>query len=298
MTPGDVLDQRPKILTDSQRASYFADGYLLLESFLEGAVVERLRTVTAEMVERSRALTVSDSAFDLEPDHTAAAPRLRRLSSPVVHHPAYWDFASGILADIAADLVGPDVKFHHSKLNFKWAKGGAEVKWHQDIPGWPHTNYSPLTIGTYLHDTGLDQGPLAVLPGSHEGPIYDEYDADGRWVAAISEQDLAGIDLGRTRYLTGPAGSLTIHNCRLMHSSKPNLSGLGRPLLLNVYSSADAFTYTANPLPTPYAGQIVRGRAAKWARHDPRPCLIPPDWGNGFTSIFEVQQRRQAPAGM
>jgi hypothetical protein len=290
MTPEQALAVLPKVLTRAQRERYFADGYLLLESFLAQELVEQLRAVTAEMVERSRALTVSDSAFDLEPDHTAAAPRLRRLSSPVVHHPAYWDYATGVIADIAADLVGPDVKFHHSKLNFKWARGGAEVRWHQDIPGWPHTNYSPLTIGTYLFDTGMEQGPLAVLPGSHEGPIYDEYDADGRWVAALSDADVATLDLGRTRCLTGPAGSLTIHNCRLLHSSPANLSDLGRPLLLNVYSSADAFTYTPNPLPTPYAGQIVRGRPARWARHDPRPCLIPPDWSKGFTSIFAIQQ--------
>ena len=54
------------------------------------------------------------------------------------------------MADVAADIVGPDVKFHHSKLNFKWAEGGEEVKWHQDIQFWPHTNYSPATIGTLL----------------------------------------------------------------------------------------------------------------------------------------------------
>jgi Uncharacterized protein conserved in bacteria (DUF2252) len=29
---------------------------------------------------------------------------------------------------VAADLLGPDVKFHHSKLNFKAPRGGEEVK--------------------------------------------------------------------------------------------------------------------------------------------------------------------------
>lgn len=24
-------------------------------------------------------------------------------------------------ADIAVDLLGPDIKYHHSKLNFKWS---------------------------------------------------------------------------------------------------------------------------------------------------------------------------------
>ena len=64
----------------------------------------------------------------------------------------FWDYVTqSPLADIIADLVGPDVKFHHSKLNYKWAQGGEEVKWHYDISFWPHTNYSPLTVGTYLY---------------------------------------------------------------------------------------------------------------------------------------------------
>ena len=87
--------------------------------------------------------------------HMRPDPRLRRVTSPVDQHPDYWAYArDSVLGDIAADLVGPDVKFHHSKLNFKWAAGGAEVKWHQDIQYWPHTNYSPLTMGVYLHDCG------------------------------------------------------------------------------------------------------------------------------------------------
>ena len=167
MTPEQVLSHKPKILTQKQRESYFEKGYLLVENAIPKDWIERMRAVTTEMVDRSRKLTKSDAIFDLEPGHTAAKPRLRRLSSPPEHHPAYWEFASkSPLGDIASDLVGPDVKFHHSKLNFKWAEGGEEVKWHQDIQYWPHTNYSPLTIGTYLYDCGEEQGPLGVIPGS------------------------------------------------------------------------------------------------------------------------------------
>ena len=75
-----------------------------------------------------------------------------------------------------------------------------------------------------------------------------------------------------------------------IHGSKPNSAATGRPLLLNVYSAADAFPYTYNPLTTEYAGQCGRGKPARQARHDPRPCQIPPDWSGGYTSIFAVQQ--------
>ncbi|MBM3491169.1 MAG: phytanoyl-CoA dioxygenase family protein [Alphaproteobacteria bacterium] len=290
MTPEEVLSHPARVLSQRQRERYFADGYLLLEGAVPIDWVERLRRVTEEMVERSRANAKSDGVFDLEPGHSAAGPRLRRLTSPVSHHPVYWEFAAkSVLGDVVADLVGPDVKFHHSKLNFKWQEGGAEVKWHQDIQAWPHTNYSPLTLGTYLYDVGEEQGPLGIIPGSHDGPLYNHFNDKEQWVGHILPRDLAGIDLTRAVYLTGPAGSVTVHNCRSVHGSKPNLSNLGRPLLLNVYSAADAYTYSVNPIPSPYEGAIVRGRRARMVHLDPRPCPAPPDWSGGYTSLFAMQ---------
>ena len=93
--------------------------------------------------------------------------------------------------------------------------------------------------------------------------------------------------------MTGPAGSITIHNCRTVHGSKKNLSTKGRPLLLNIYSAADAFPYTANPLNSPqYSGVIVWGKEARWAYHDPRPCLIPPDWSGGLRLCTRCSRKR------
>ena len=291
MTPEQVLSHTPKILTQKQREDYFRDGYILLPGFLPDTLVETLRAVTDEMVERSRSVTKSDAVWDLEKNHTPQNPRLRRLTSPNDHHPAFWEYASNsILTDAIEDLVGPDVKFYHSKLNFKWSKGGEEVKWHQDIPAWPHTNYSPLTAGTYVYPCGIEQGPLGVIPGSHEGPIYEEYDDTGKWTGCLRPEDAAKVDTSRTVYLDGPAGSVTLHNCRMLHYSAANHSDIARPLLLNVYSSADAFPYVPSPIRSPYEGRIIRGKPARWSHVDPRPCPIPPDWSGGYSSIFAVQQ--------
>ena len=166
------------------------------------------------MVERSRALTASDAVFDLEPDHTADAPRLRRVTSPVDQHPDYWEYArESLLADVAADLVGPDVKFHHSKLNFKWARGGEEVKWHQDIQYWPHTNYSPSRSGS----TCTTAARSRAAPRAARQPRRHALQPLRR------RRHLGGCPRGRDARrrstptpadLTGPAGSVTIHNCR------------------------------------------------------------------------------------
>jgi len=295
MTPEQVLALPPRVLTQSQREFYFREGYLLLEKIIGDEWLGKLRAATEELVERSRKVTKSDRIFDLEPAHRPEAPRLRRVSNPVEHHPVFWDYVTASpLGDIVADLVGPNVKFHHSKLNYKWAQGGEEVKWHYDISFWPHTNYSPLTVGTYLYDCGMDNGPLGVLPRSHElDPMLSQYDARGNWTGCLSDEDVAKLDAAKTVYLTGPAGSLTIHNCRMLHSSPRNMSDTGRPLLLNTLTSADAFPYTVNPLRPKHDQTIIRGERAAWAHHDPRPCLLPPDWSGGYTSIFALQQQEE-----
>ncbi|HXH05976.1 MAG TPA: phytanoyl-CoA dioxygenase family protein [Vicinamibacterales bacterium] len=292
MRPEDILSHPARVLTRAQREAYFRDGFVVVPGAVGGEWLARLRQATEEMIERSRALTASDDAFILEEGHTAASPRLRRLTNPVIHHKTFWEFASDSLsADAAADVCGPDVKFYHAKLNFKWARGGQEFKWHQDIQAWPHTNYSPVTIGLYLDDCGPEQGPLVAIRGSHEGPLHSMYDAEGRWVLSIPEETLAWAGPDLRVPMTGPAGTLVLLNCRTVHGSMQNRSERSRPFLLNVYSSADAFPYRPNPLANRYEGTIVRGQPARWAHHDPRPCEIPPDWSAGYAGPWAHQRR-------
>ena len=295
MTPEQILRIAPKVLTQAQREFYFNEGYLCLERAIGEDWIAKLRAATDELIEKSRGVTKSDPIFDLEPAHRPDAPRLRRVSNPVEQHPVFWQYCTeSVMSDIVSDLVGPDVKFHHSKLNFKWARGGEEVKWHYDISFWPHTNYSPLTVGTYLYDCGMEQGPLGVMPRSHLiDPMLSQYDGSGNWTGCLSEADCAKLDLKKAVLLPGPAGSLTIHNCRTLHYSAKNESDLGRPLLLNTMTSADAFPYTVNPIKPRHDQAVLRGKRALFAHHDPRPCLIPPDWSKGYTSIFSLQQEER-----
>jgi len=295
MTPEEILSHPPRVLTQEQRAFYLDKGYLLIEKLIPQETIDTLTAVTNEMVDRSRTETRSGDVFDLAPGHSARHPMVRRIKTPDAQHPTYWEYACGLIADVVADLVGPDVCFHHSKLNFKWHGPNDEdaVHWHQDIQFYPHTNYSPLTVGTYLTDTPLEAGPVTVLPGSHNGPLYDQYDAEGNWTGALTPEDAAALDTSTAVSLPGPAGSITVHNCRTLHCSAPSQAS-GRPLLLNAFSSADAFPYTVNPSFSPHDRVVVRGKAARWAHHDPRPCLIPPDWSGGYTSIYAAQAHEAA----
>ena len=231
MTPENIVTHPPRVLTPAQRERYFATGYLAAEGLIPQQWLRRLHALSADFIEQSRAHTASNEAFDLGPQHAADRPHVRRLRALVDRHPDFWRFASeSVLADIAADLVGPDVKFHSSKLNYKWPGSGEIVGWHQDIPAWPHTNYSPVTLGVYLGDVPATQGPLTCVRGSHTGPIFVHRDGSGAWTGSISDADLATVDMALAEDLTGADGTVIAINCRTLHAlarqrHRPGASG-------------------------------------------------------------------------
>jgi len=297
MLAEEIRKHPVRAMTEVQRARYFDDGFTLLPSFVEPEWIAALNDAVGKLVERSRSITASDAVFDLEPDHTPENPRLRRVSSPCDQDDIFWRFLTeSRLADALADVVGTNVKFYQAKLNFKWAKGGAEVSWHQDQPFFPHTNHAVLTCGIYLNDCGQEQGPLMCIPGSHKGEIYDHYDEAGVWRGELRESAAAQVPSERAEELSGPVGSVTMHNYRTLHASRKNESDLGRPLLLYVISAADAMPYTAQPLKSRYEQAIIRGEPARVAHHEPGSYRLPPDWSGGYTSIFSAQQQEDAAA--
>ena len=283
-----------KVLDEAQLEAYDKDGYLGLDAFVQGDWLSKLQDVTQRMIEESRQVVETNDKFDVEPDHTPENPRLRRLMMPQDHDPVYTEFAmDGPIVDIAEDLLGPDLKFHHGKLNFKWSGGGAEIKWHQDIPFWPHTAYNVLTIGVALDDINDEMGPMGVVAGSHKGPIYDHFNRDGEWCGYIDEADVATIDLDKTHYLKGPAGSVTLHHCRAVHGSLPNVHPTrARPFLLFAYSAANCLPLMPHNQNSRYNGAIVRGRHPAYPVFEGEPCKLPPMRSKMSRSIFQAQQGR------
>jgi ectoine hydroxylase len=281
-----------KVLTSEQLRAYDEQGFLGLDAFVSGDWLAKLQEVTEHMVEESRAVTESTDKFDVEPNHTAENPRLRRLMKPQDHDPVYTDFAmNGPIVDIAEDLLGPDIKFHHGKLNFKWSGGGAEVKWHQDIPFWPHTAYNVLTIGVALDDIDDEMGPMGVVAGSHKGPVYDHYNEQGSWCGYIDDADVEQIDLDKTTYLKGPAGSVTVHHCRSVHGSMPNNHPTrARPFLRFCYSAPNSLPQIPHNQKSQYEGAIVRGEHPSHPLFEGEPCKLPPMRSKMSRSIFQAQQ--------
>ena len=101
------------------------------------------------------------------------------------------------------------------------------------------------------------------------------------------------VDRSRAEDLTGRAGTVIAINCRTIHASRANLTDRVRPVALFVYSSADAFPWTAAPTPTSHTGDIVRGQPARDGASGSDAMPGTAGLGKtGYGSIFSVQRTR------
>jgi len=284
-----------RYLTDEQIAGYHRDGYLAVPRLIDAERVAELRRVTDVFVERSRGIARSDAVFDVDPRHSATAPIVRRIKNPADHAPLYaWVALESPILDIVTELLGPSIRFHHSKLNLKGGRVGAPVEVHQDAAFYPHSNDDVLAVGLLLDDATADNGAMAVLPGSHRGPIYTHFDAQGRFVGGVREDDIARLDRSRAVVLTLPAGSIHIHHYRLVHWSAPNTSPGERRLLINSYTAADAISLAPDSTGSPLFGRLIRGAWPAVARRAAGDMPMPPDFSQGYTSIYELQSETSA----
>lgn len=285
-----------RFLTKAQVEAYHAEGYIALPDVIEPARIQALRRVTEAFVDRARRLVRSDDVFDLDPRHSAEAPVVRRIKNPADHDPLYrWMAFDSPIPDIVAELIGPGVRFNHSKLNLKGSRIGAPVEFHQDAAFYPHSNDDVLAVGLLLDDATAENGALTVLPGSHRGPIYTHFDADDRFVGCMRREDIDRLDLTGARVLALPAGGITIHHYRLVHWSAPNTSDRDRRLLINAYSAADAVQLVPDATRSPLFGALVRGTPPRVVRRTAGVMPLPPDFSRGYTSIYELQSQAAGP---
>ena len=276
------------MLSRSQIEAYQRDGVLLVENVADATTLATMRRALSELVARSAAVTRHDDVYDLEPDHTAARPRLRRVKQPHLHHPVFWEFASSEpLLGILKQLLGPDIRMHNSKLNVKFPDGGSGLEWHQDWAFHPHTNPSLLAIGLMIEECTPENGPMLVVPGSHQGPVHD-HTADGRFCGAI-DADAVRLEYDNAIPCVGKAGTISIHHCFAVHGSASNSSASARPLLLYEFMAADAWPLAGVPDLDEFDSRMVCGRTTYSPRMEAVPVRMPLPVAANVGSIYENQ---------
>jgi ectoine hydroxylase-related dioxygenase (phytanoyl-CoA dioxygenase family) len=279
------------MLTTAQIEFYRENGYVVVPDVIGPDVLAKARAKLAELIEKSREVTASDAVYDLEDAHTPRHPRVRRIKDPHINGEVYGNLLkSPDITDLVCQLIGPDLRMDHTKLNIKPARGGEPVEWHQDWAFYPHTNDDLLEVGVMIEDCTLENGPLLMMPGTHRGPVFDHH-YEGYFAGAI-DPAAAGLDIREAVPITGKAGSITMHHVRLVHGSRDNLSDRDRPLLLFGYCAADAWPLRADWFQDleSFFAKMVRGKPTLEPRLRDVPVRMPYPPAPNQGSIFENQK--------
>ncbi len=287
------------MLSQEEIEQFWHDGYLVAENAVTAEQLAALRRELAGWVEESRAHVTpfgpptidGRPRFGMGEEHSAARPALRRVNNPSDISPVYVDVRrNAAMVDMVADLVGPDLKFHHCKINVKLPESKTEVGYHQDFPYTPHTNDDIVTALLMLDDMTIDNGCLTVVPGSHRGPLYSLF-ANGKFVGYIDPEASARLRRDQVA-ITGTAGSVCLMHTRLVHGSDANRSRQPRGLYICVYTAADAVPIAKSPMANPNEGMIVRGQARPMARLMDAVIELPAQ--GKVASFFATQGQRSA----
>ena len=269
---------------------YRRDGVIVVEGLLDTVTRRRMKQVLTELIERSRTVTAHDDVYDLEPTHSAAEPRVRRIKKPHLVHPVFAEFMRAPpLLDVLSALLGPSgVRLHGSKLNLKSPEYGSPVEWHQDWAFYPHTNDDVLAVGVLLDDATEENGPLLVLPGSHRGPTFDHHGPDGRFCGAM-DPARDRLDFASAVPLIAPAGSCSFHHVRAVHGSAQNRSTQSRNLLLYEFAAGDAFPLLGISDWADFNARLLVGSPTIVPRTVPCPIRMPYPPALNQGSIYENQ---------
>ena len=277
------------MLSREQLAAYERDGVLLVENIADEATLATMRRALADLIAKSASVAGHDDVYDLEPDHSAVRPRLRRIKQPHKHHPVFRDFCrSEPLLSILKQLLGPNIRMHNSKLNVKAPDGGSPLEWHQDWAFHPHTNASLLAVGLMLEDCRMENGPMLVVPGSHGERTVHDHNADGRFCGAIDPKRVR-LDYDKAIACMGRAGTISIHHTFSVHGSAANTSPNPRPFLLYEVMAADAWPLMGVRDLEEFDSRMICGEKTYCPRMEAVPVRLPLPAADNLGSIYENQ---------
>lgn len=226
----------PIALSAEQLGGYEEQGFLIVRGLLNTAEVGVIKSIHAREVEASMhtaaaaGWTPKSDDWDFGP---GGVPAVRKVSAPFDRFPEFRAiFAGRAVLDIVADLIGPDIYLHSSKLMCKPARAGRRKPWHQDLAYWEDIDWQQVTLWCAADPARRENGCLQLIPGSHRRGLIRHEQIDD-W--QIRED---GIDEESVFYAEMEPGDVMFLDVLTLHSSGPNRSDEPRLAALVNYISA------------------------------------------------------------
>ena len=139
------------MLTEEQKQFYADNGYVVVRGLLTPEEAAAYRQETHDLAERLSAIRNINSTW-------GSASTVTDKPTSLLHcHDVQFQSAafSRLLVDerltgAAADIIGPNVQLHHTKMFIKPPEKGSPFPMHQDAPFFPHDNHSMIAAIIHL----------------------------------------------------------------------------------------------------------------------------------------------------
>lgn len=249
------------VINEDQLAFYEENGYLFLEEFFDESQVQLWKEELARLWEQNKHEKKPEVIREPGGDEIRSIFAVHRddeVFKQMAQHPS--------MQAIIKQILGSDVYVHQSRINFKQGFTGKEFYWHSDFETWHVEDGMPrmraLSCSIALEDNHANNGPLMVVPGSHQ--IFVScvgQTPENNYKSSLRKQEYGVPDQESLKYLVrqggivapvGKAGSVLLFDCNLMHGSNSNITPDPRSNVFIVYNSVH------NKLGEPYSGQKPR----------------------------------------
>lgn len=256
----DIVSDAPGPLTTDEVWNYSRNGFLFVPGRFSQDEVDAMLAEASSLAESWPA---ERPGIVREPDSDVVRSIFRLHKCSALYRRVFSD--ERLLA-MAKQLIGTDVYIHQSRINYKPAMNGKEFFWHSDFETWHVEDGMPrmraLSVSLFLTESHEFNGPLMLIPGSHETYIRCAGTTpDENFKKSLRRQEYGVPTREALEHLLdgreivapkGPAGSVVFFDCNIMHGSNGNLSPTPRINLFAVYNSVD------NQLVDPFCDQPPR----------------------------------------
>ena len=276
-------------LTRPQLDQYERDGFLFLENFFAADEVDAMQK-ELDSLRQSEEVAKKGCAI-VEP----ASQEVRSVFDVTRLSHLFWILSrDSRLVDMIRQILDDDLYIHQSRINYKPGYRGKEFYWHSDFETWHAEDGMPqmraVSCSIALTENNEHNGPLMVIPGSHKYFVScagktpkDHYkDSLRKQEYGVPDETSIKVLADRSRIVApkGPAGSLLLFECNIMHGSNSNISPYPRNNVFFVYNAV------SNALAEPF--QAEQPRPEFVASHDFSP-ITPVESGSLVANLEAIQ---------
>ncbi len=235
-------------LTVSQLRRFHEDGFLLIPGAFTPSEVAELKEALPAVFAQNDPSCVRES--------DQATPR-----SVYASHRTHEVFRAlsedARLVEPAMQIVGSDVYIYQFKINAKAPFAGDVWEWHQDYIFWREEDGMPaprvINVSLFVDEVTEFNGPMFFIPGSHRDGVIEvaSPETNGNagqpsWMSNVSAKLSYALDRQAVASLCarygltspkGPAGSLLLFDCNVVHGSPNNISPHARVMIISTYNS-------------------------------------------------------------